>query len=120
MLTRDWNGMRQPLFLAALAVATALPLSAQGVTWIQSPVNGHFYALTPPGDWESTRQWAQAHNAELVTIRSAAEQSWLMQAIVSPHNGDCWIGFNDLQLLGQWGWSSGEPVTYTPADCRRD
>jgi hypothetical protein len=113
MRARDGNGMRHPLFIATLAVATALPLSAQGGTWIQSPVNGHWYALTPPGNWESTRQWAQANNAELVTIRSAAEQSWLMQAIVTPHNGDCWIGLNDLQIQGQWVWSSGEAVTYT-------
>ena len=96
-----------------LAALTPSALVAQAGTWIQSPVNGHYYALTPPGDWESTRAWAQANQAELVTIRNAAEQQWLVQTFVTPQQATRWIGFNDLAQQGQWVWSSGEPVTFT-------
>jgi hypothetical protein len=63
--------------------------------------------------WPSSRDMATANEAHLVTIRSAAEQSWIQATFNAYQNGWFWIGFNDIQVEGQWVWDSGEPVTYT-------
>ena len=103
--------------IRAMALSAAICSSpvaiAQSGNWVQSPVNGHYYALTPPGNWEQCEQWAVANNAHLVTIRSSAEQQWLHQTYSAPLSGSLWIGLNDLQQQGVWEWVSGEPVTFT-------
>jgi formylglycine-generating enzyme required for sulfatase activity len=102
-------------FLVPLADLFVTPASGQEPTWIVSPVNGNSYALTPPGSWEATQQWATSRGANLVTIRSAAENAWLFQTFVQAPAGQviAWIGLNDLAASRQWRWVSGEPLGYT-------
>jgi formylglycine-generating enzyme required for sulfatase activity len=99
-------------FLLPLADLFVTPASGQEPTWIVSPVNGNSYALTPPGSWEATQQWANANGAHLVAIRSAAEQEWVRATFASANAGGLWIGLNDFQTTRVWRWVNGDPVTY--------
>jgi len=98
--------------LLLLGLAHAQPKVGE---WITNPNNGNSYALTPSGSWESAQAWAVANGANLVTIRSATENSWLFQTFVRAPAGQvfAWIGLNDLAASRQWRWVSGEPLSYT-------
>ncbi|MGB2823521.1 MAG: pre-peptidase C-terminal domain-containing protein [Phycisphaerae bacterium] len=76
-----------------------------------NPVSGRSYFLTSRGSWEGAQAFAEAHDAELVTIRDADLEAWLQGEYGMD---ECfWIGFNDIEIEGAWEWVSGEPVTYT-------
>ena len=79
--------------------------------WHLSPVNGHWYRRTGiVASWDAAEAMAQTWGGHLATIRSAAEDQWLM-GLYSPDN--YWIGFNDAAVEGSWVWSSGETPSYT-------
>ena len=74
--------------------------------------NGHTYLLTDLSmNWSDAESYAQSLGGHLATINDQAEQDWV-QSTFSPFGG-LWNGLNDETEEGTWGWSSGEPVTYT-------
>lgn len=79
------------------------------------PDNGHTYALITCGTWSTCRAQARALGGELVTVRSQADNDWLM-ATFAPQAQNSqwpfWIGMNDLEQEGVWRWSSGEPLVF--------
>jgi len=82
-----------------------------GQTWIKNPSNGHSYALQAKRmTWEQAEAEAVKHGGHLVTIRSNAEQGWIMKTFSSSDNP--WIGLSDIRKQSVFEWSSGEPVTY--------
>ncbi|MBC8328774.1 MAG: hypothetical protein H8E31_08510 [Planctomycetes bacterium] len=95
----------------------ASPAPAQGgpppgYNWIENPANGHLYAVTAPLDWYQARAEANSlgPDVELVTIRSQAENGWIISNLTSQ---EAWIGLHDENVEGQWEWFSSEPVGYT-------
>lgn len=101
--------MQVRLLLSAI-VALPLTLSAQGYTWVRSPVNGNEYALTAPMNWHLAEATAVAEDAHLATIRNAAEQAWIESQFGTGQN--MWIGLNDEAQAGVYVWTSGETSTY--------
>ncbi len=103
--------MRQ--LLAAFLLATVA--NAQVPQWVQSPLNGHYYALVPPTTWTQAEQLAVSLGGHLATVRSSNENAWLIQtfAVGVPEDTRIWIGLTDELVEGTWVWSSGEPVTFT-------
>lgn len=97
--------------VAVLSWVVLLSVQADGgETWVQSPVNQHWYARTSFAfSWDNAEKYANAYGGHLATIRSAAENSWL----VSAFGGGVWIGLNDAAVEGTWAWASGEAVPYT-------
>jgi hypothetical protein len=95
-----------------LAVSLASVSSAYAV--VTNPANGHDYLLTPTEmSWQDAQSYARSLGGDLVTIRSQAENDWLMQTFWSARvSGSIWIGLTDEQIEGQWQWVSGEPVTF--------
>jgi hypothetical protein len=105
-------------------VSTAAP------TGTHVPTSAPTAAPTCPSGWTlygancykkgtSTQTWAQARstcssqNSFLVTINSAAENSWLQTFC----GGACWIGGNDIiqergHSVDGWQWHSGEDNGY--------
>jgi hypothetical protein len=82
--------------------------------------NGHryFYDTGSFYSFDAARQAAQAKpNCDLVSITSAAENDFLVNAITSMSNeaGNlrcAWIGLSRPTTADPWGWVSGEAVSY--------
>uniref|UniRef100_A0A3Q2YSV6 C-type lectin domain-containing protein n=1 Tax=Hippocampus comes TaxID=109280 RepID=A0A3Q2YSV6_HIPCM len=68
--------------------------------------------------FEDKKTWADAQDtcrslgAELVSIRSMVEQSWL-ESYLYFATSDMWTGLNDLLVSGMYVWSDHHMVTFT-------
>ena len=74
--------------------------------------NGFTYSLSSPGTWHQAQAQAQGFGGNLVTIRDAAENSWLVKTFgVERH----WIGYTNEDADGTSGykWASGEASNFT-------
>ena len=93
----------------ASAEASTSPSAGAGV-WVVNPTNGHAYKSIRCKSWDDANIQAVAEGAHLVAINDAAEQKWLSEIFgYRPY----WIGLTDFAKEGEWGWTSGEPATYT-------
>ena len=78
--------------------------------WMENPANGHNYKRVHCENWDDAQAKAVAEGAYLVAISDAAEQEWLVSIFgTAPY----WIGLTDVAKEGEWGWTNGEPATYT-------
>ncbi len=77
--------------------------------WVVNPSNNHSYKRVYCESWDDAQAKAIAEDAHLVAINDAAEQQWLVKFFGT---APCWIGLTDLAKEGEWGWTSGEPLTY--------
>ena len=78
--------------------------------WVLNPANNHSYKRIHCESWDDTQAKATAEGAHLVSINDAEEQAWLVRVFgTAPY----WIGLTDVAKEGKWGWTSGEPTTYT-------
>ena len=81
-----------------------------GGQWVLNPANNHSYKRVHCKSWDDAQAKAVAEGAHLVSINDAAEQRWLVSIFgTAPY----WIGLTDVAKEGEWGWTSGEPATYT-------
>lgn len=93
--------------LATLALTLGLAGNATAYTWYS--YEGHEYASTPtPGGWTMAEVEAMSVGGHLVAINDAAEQTWLFNNFTFTF---LCIGLE--RVADNWGWTSGEPVTYT-------
>ena len=77
--------------------------------WVLNPANNHSYKRVHCESWDDAQAKAIAEDAHLVSINDAAEQQWLVKIFGT---APCWIGLTDTVKEGEWGWTSGEPLTY--------
>lgn len=86
--------------------------------WIQSPDNGHLYALTQPVTWQQAHNLAIAAGGELAAVRTSEEQDWAYRTFGGAQA--VWIGLSDDGTEGAWrrpdgtsggytNWAPGEP-----------
>ena len=96
---------------APLGRVEASTSSAPGEeVWMVNPANGHAYKSIRCEGWNDANNQAVTEDAYLVAINDEAEQKWLSEIFGSRAY---WIGLTDLAKEGEWGWTNGEPVTYT-------
>lgn len=102
------------MFVRVFIAVAILESAALGgaLTWKKSPINGHWYSLSPAGiSWNAARQLALGAGGELATVRSLAESQWLSATYATaPILG---TGFNDIAEEGVWTWISGEATVFT-------
>lgn len=96
-------------------VGVAFSAQAQEV---QHPVSGHYYRYLPftisADIWGALQADAVGLGGNLVTIRSAEENQWIVDTFAPlTSDGSVYIGFNDIAMEGTFEWVSGEPVPYT-------
>ncbi len=93
-----------------------LSLEAQVVAGpFVSPVNSHVYFLLAESSWQDAESLAVSLGGHLATVRTAEEQAWVFDQFGSwggPYRS-LWIGLRRVSPDGNWGWVSGEPITYT-------
>ena len=77
--------------------------------WVLNPATNHSYKRVHCENWDDAQAKAIAEDAHLVSINNAAEQQWLVSIFGT---APCWIGLTDVAKEGEWGWTSGEPLTY--------
>jgi hypothetical protein len=63
------------------------------------------------GTWTQCNTAAIAKGGQMVTIRSAAENAWLMSTFPTTNDYGYWIGYK--RTGSTWAWSSGETSAYT-------
>ncbi|WP_051347652.1 lectin-like protein, partial [Dolichospermum circinale] len=74
--------------------------------------NGSIYFFTSfSGTWEQAQDEAQSLGGNLVTINTAAEQSFLTNTFGGTE--ELWIGYTDKVTEGQFQWASNETSAYT-------
>ena len=79
---------------------------------VRSPYTNYRYCLTPEGlTWVQAENYARSHGGYLVSVGSQAEQDWLVQQFGGTRL--FWVGFTDRVVESVWGWTNGNPVTYT-------
>ncbi len=96
---------------------------------VVSPINGHEYFILSPNNWTNAQAAARALGGNLTTVRSAAENLWIvtnMLADLTLYGGPnlstlpLWIGLYDpilndgsgSQHAADFIWASGETATY--------
>lgn len=95
-----------------LPTSTIPPISNSG--WIENTINGHFYSTTDAMFWEQAENLANSYGGHLVTINDEIENQWIVDNIIPiVVDGDCWIGYTDHDVEGNWVWISGEQSSYT-------
>ncbi|KAM6975835.1 uncharacterized protein LKV04_015092 [Tautogolabrus adspersus] len=62
--------------------------------------------------WSDAQSTCRSMGAELVSIRSMTEQSWL-ESYLYLATSDVWTGLNDLVIPGMFTWSDEHMVTFT-------
>uniref|UniRef100_A0A3B3XQA3 C-type lectin domain-containing protein n=1 Tax=Poecilia mexicana TaxID=48701 RepID=A0A3B3XQA3_9TELE len=73
------------------------------------------FCYKPFGDkktWHSARSVCRSLGAELVSIHSMKEQSWV-ESYLYMATSDVWTGLNDLAVPGMFMWSNEHIVTFT-------
>jgi hypothetical protein len=119
--------------VAAGSICSGVMAQSTAVQWTTaSGGNGHWYErVNLPSEitWTSSNAAANALNGHLVTLTSAAEQSWVYQTLVVGQSGcftaswaierAAWIGlFQDTtdpaysEPNGGWKWVTNEPLSY--------
>ena len=90
----------------------AISAALCGPFWLQSPVNNNWYISTDGVvTWADAEAQAQSWGGHLATVRSQAENDWLLANFAS--DGHLyWIGYHDSVVEGQFEWASEETPGY--------
>lgn len=103
-----------------LPVLLGVVLSARSQPAPLSPIivntnNGHEYVLLQNANWTDSEAAAEQMGGHLATVRDATEQAWIFDTFGGYNGGQhlLWIGLDDTNVLFDFTWTSGEPLTYS-------
>ncbi|XP_077993134.1 macrophage mannose receptor 1-like [Glandiceps talaboti] len=74
--------------------------------------NGCYKQLTGSYTWDSAKEACVGDGSDLVSIEDIYEQYYI-ETHMFQLGSQIWIGLNDLEQKGTYGWSDGSPVFYT-------
>jgi len=82
---------------------------------VTRPETGKRYVAYAATTWAAAEATAVQLGGHLVSIEDAEENEWVRANVANFGGVDrrLWIGFNDVQVEGQFAWTDGTPTTYT-------
>ncbi len=90
------------------------PPSISGFSLLGSFNGNSYYLSNATATYTAARTDALNNNANLLVVNSAAENSFVANAVASiGSNIWYWIGLNDETTEGIFAWMNGQPLTYT-------
>lgn len=111
--------MRNAILICNAALMLIISVAQAGPKIIAGPVtnpsNGHSYLLLDSATWKDSEAEAVTLGGHLATIRSAAEEQWLVKTF-GGYGGKqrlLWIGLSDVAKKFHFSWSSEESSSYT-------
>lgn len=94
-----------------LAITASPCVSTPPTGTVQWTANGHYYGLTTTvSNWNVANVEAAVLGGHLVSIHSQREQDFIIGTYGTDQK---WIGLSDHARTGVFGWTTGEPLTYT-------
>lgn len=102
--------------LALCAVLTLLPGTALAASYPKKEFNGHTYqVIEAPLNWNEAKLACERLGGHLVTVTSAAEQSFLESLIKDGTKNHYWLGATG-RAGGTWQWVTNEQFSYSNWD----
>ena len=89
-----------------------LPTSISGFTFIGTHNGRNYFYSNFATSWEAANVLASSYGANLVSITSQAEQTFLSTFIPNGPASQFWIGLRYSPSLDAFKWTTGEPVVY--------
>ncbi|XP_072174350.1 macrophage mannose receptor 1-like [Diadema setosum] len=85
-----------------------------GIGWEYEPISGNCYLFRDWDykDWYAAREACQLEGGDLASIVSKDEQLYMNARLVLSQEDALFIGGNDFNREGGWGWSDGEGFAY--------
>lgn len=100
---------------ALLQIGASIAVNAATLVGpVTNPATHHRYYLLDADTWQNSEAQAVDLGGHLVTINDQAEQDWVFTTFGS-YGGtsrSLWIGLREVDLQGNYEWSSGESVDY--------
>ncbi|MBM4110082.1 MAG: hypothetical protein FJ254_01830 [Phycisphaerae bacterium] len=92
-----------------------LTISDGALFEVTRPETGKRYVAYAATTWQSAEATAVQLGGHLVSIDDAQENEWVRANIANFGGVDrrLWIGFNDVQVEGQFEWTDGTPPSFT-------
>jgi hypothetical protein len=109
--------LRRTLVVGAIGTVM-LAGAGRAAAYVWHSYNGHQYSLTDAQEfWTAAEAEAVSVGGHLATVNDDAENTFLMNTFdgAISQGGDpiAWIGYYRTDVnSNDWGWISGEPVTY--------
>lgn len=98
----------------------SVQITAPPTELLTNPANGHKYELVTCGTWDACKTTALATGGHMVTIRSQAENDWIVANILPKASSEAgiWLGLYDQTRSGNvyhphpFVWESGDTSVY--------
>lgn len=101
------------LLLAGVYLNAARVRVEPGSDWHRSPLNDHWYALTPRAvGWSNARSLARRMGGDLVIIRSSLENQWVAETLLDFETFGAFLGLREVSHEGNWRWVDDSVPTY--------
>jgi hypothetical protein len=106
--------LRPSQLIPLIMLATASAASAQSIIQgpVYSPVTGSRYTVIQGANWTQMRDFARAQGADLTTIESIAENTWINANLTANGSRKLFIGLSDAETEGTYRWSDGSTSTF--------
>ncbi len=100
---------------AAASGAGTLTIADGALFDVTRPETGKRYVAYAAATWAAAEATAVQLGGHLVSIEDAEENEWVRANVANYGGVDrrLWIGFNDVQVEGQFTWTDGTPTSYT-------
>ena len=116
MMLRNAIGVCSLMILAGIARADSVVVGP-----VADPFKpGYNIEVISQDSWTGDEAYAQSIGGNLMSINSAAENTWAVTTLLIAHTGGpdlsdvpVWIGFSDANTSPTFEWADGSTVTYT-------